>query len=112
MFACAGCQHIKGVVLDARQHPLPTAIFSVGRPDAIAVYARHKVDAFGRFDFELSSIDETDLYVYDQTDPESTLRHLDPNELSDHMRIILPRGEPGTGEMNDDMLTVPPGANP
>ncbi|HVX84384.1 MAG TPA: hypothetical protein VH253_06175 [Phycisphaerae bacterium] len=110
--ACAACQHIKGVVLDAREHPLPSAVLSVGRPDAIAVYATHHVDAFGRFDFQLSSLDDTNLYVYDQHDPTSTLRHLDPGELNDHMRIILPSGQPGTGEINDDMMTIPPGANP
>jgi hypothetical protein len=103
-----GCNHIQGVVLDERQRPLETAVFSVGRPDAIATYGTHKVDARGRFNFQLSAIDETNLYLYDGAgDPQATLRHIERNEMSDHMRILMRRANPR--QPGDDMMKVPPG---
>jgi hypothetical protein len=105
MAAVGGCSHIAGVVVDERQRPVTTAVLSVGRPDAIAVYETHKVNAQGRFDFQLSGIDETNLYAYDGAgDPRMTLRHIDPSELGTHMRIMLPRAAPA-----DDVMKVPPG---
>jgi hypothetical protein len=106
--AAGGCSHIAGVVVDERQRPLPTAVFSIGRPDGLATYGTHKVDSRGRFDFQLSAVDETNLYVYDGAgDPMSTLQHVDRNQISNHMKIELKRAVPGEGR--EDLMTVPPG---
>jgi hypothetical protein len=106
--AVGGCSHIAGVVLDERQRPLETAVFSIGRPDGIATYGTHRVDSRGRFDFQLSGIDETNLYVYDgAAEPQATLRHIDRNEMSTHMRVVMRRANPR--EQDDDVMHVPPG---
>ncbi len=106
--AVGGCSRIAGVVVDEHNRPVPTAIFSVGRPDAIATYGTHRVDARGRFSFQLSAVDETNLYVYDgAADPGLTLEHVDRSQLGPQMRVPLHRARPGDQE--EDLLKVPAG---
>ena len=92
-----GCIHLKGTVIDdASGKPLRTAVLTIGRPNGIAVYASHGVDQNGAFDFQIASIDETNVYVYDSaTDPEAAV-HLEKAQLGEKMRIrlrALPRQE-------------------
>lgn len=100
----AGCAHLKGVVIeDPSGRPMRTAVFTVGRPNGIAILDRHTVDGRGAFDFSLFPTDENDLYLYDGAgDPELTMRRVDASEMSDHMRLFLraaPRQNPGDGDM-------------
>ncbi len=101
--AMGGCMHVKGVVLDDRSNqPMRSAVFTVGRPNGIAVLDRHAVDSGGRFDFYLLPTDADDLFLHDSmADPEFTMRRVDPSEINDHMKLLLrpaPRQNPG-----DDM---------
>ena len=96
-----GCMRVKGVVEEAPGRPSQHAIFSVGRPDGIAIYATHHVNAKGEFDFKMSMTDENDLYVYDgRGDPVTTLRRINQGEISTHMKLLVPRGR-----MDSDMMT-------
>jgi len=91
----AACTHLQGVVEQAPGRPMPTAVFSVGRPDGIAVYEQHRADNRGRFDFYILPIDETNLYLYDgAADPRLTLRRIDRSEMSTHMHLDLPAANP------------------
>jgi hypothetical protein len=97
--ALAGCMRVKGVVLEATgNRPVKTAVLTVGRPDGIAVYSSHKVDANGAFDFRISTVDVHNVYVYDgAAAPELTVQHLTESQLGDDMKIRLakpPRQEP------------------
>lgn len=104
------CSHIKGVVVDERNRPVASAILSIGRPGSIGVFEPHKVDARGRFDFQVSPLDSTNVFLYDGAgDPQATLRQIDQNDLSDHMQLLLHRAAPGAGE---DFMAIPPGITP
>jgi len=89
----AGCTHLKGVVLEDRTElPVKTAVFTVGLPGGVGVFEKHAVDDEGRFDFYISPTDESHLYLSDgKGDPVLDLRRVDSREMSDHMKIILPR---------------------
>lgn len=89
---CAsGCTQVAGEVVDPRGRPHTSAVFSIGHPDGLGAFARHKVDAHGRFKFTLMGSDESYLYVYDGSgDPIMTTRRVDRSEISQSMRIILP----------------------
>ena len=91
--ALGGCTHVRGVVVEERTgKPFSTAVFTVGRPDGIGVFQTNSVDRNGRFDFQISPTDESALYVHDSSgDVTSTMRRIDHSEISDHMRIVLPR---------------------
>ena len=99
----SGCTHVKGVVLeDQTNRPCRSAVLSIGRPDAIAVYARHTVDRQGQFDFYMSPTDESNLYLYDgAADALMTMRRIDRTEIGEHMRLVLHRaagaGDSGVG---------------
>jgi hypothetical protein len=99
-----GCTHLKGVVVEeATGRPVRTAVLTVGRPNGIAVFERHPVDAHGAFDFSILPIDETNVYIYDSSaDPELTTEHLDPGQLSDKMRLTMgppPKQQPSMMEV-------------
>lgn len=98
--ALQGCTHVKGIVTDEVTHrPVPSAIFSIGRPDGIAVYATHHVDGNGKFDFSVFSLDESNVYVYDGAgDPRMTMQHLDRTALNADMHVKLFQMENGGGE--------------
>jgi hypothetical protein len=84
------CTHISGVVEQAPGRPLTTAVFSVGRPDGIAMYEQHHVDSRGHFDFYVIPTDEQHLYLYDSAgDPRATLRRIDPMEMRKGMHIMM-----------------------
>lgn len=90
--ASQGCASVAGVVVDPRGKPHPTAAFSVGRPDGLGSYANHRVNKEGRFKFSILGSDENYLWVYDsESEPMATARRIDRTEISDHMRIVLPR---------------------
>ena len=95
--ALGACTHVKGIVVDdvtGRSHP--SAVFTVGRPDGIGVLQRNSADGNGRFDFQISPLDESALYVYDgSAEPSSTMKRIDRTEINDHMRVTLPRTHPG-----------------
>ena len=91
----AACTHLQGVVEQAPGRPSSTAIFSVGRPDGIAVFDQHRVNVRGHFDFYVLPIDESNLYLYDgAADPRLTLRRIDASEMSTHMHLDLPAANP------------------
>ena len=97
--ALAGCMRVKGVVLEASgNRPVKTAVLTVGRPDGLAVYSLHKVDANGAFDFRISTVDIHNVYVYDgAAPPELTVQHLTESQLGENMQVRLakpPRQEP------------------
>ena len=96
--ALPACTHVKGIVVDDRPgRPHPDAVFTVGNPDGIGVLQRNHADRNGRFDFYISPTDESLLYVYDSTQGASnTMRRIDHTEISDHMRVTLPRTIPDT----------------
>jgi hypothetical protein len=84
------CTHVAGVVEQAPGRPLPTAVFTIGRPDGIAIYASHHVDARGHFDFHVPATDEQHLYVYDgAADPRLTMRRIEPMEMRQDMHIMM-----------------------
>ena len=91
--ALAGCTQVKGQVLDAQtKAPLTGVTFTGGRPDSISVFARHKVDSEGRFDFSIAPTDEQYLYLWDgQGNPELHAMHIDPTQISNHMKIFYHR---------------------
>lgn len=96
LLAAGACTHVKGVVLEDRtRRPVQEAEFTVGRPDGLGVFARHKVDKEGKFNFYISPTDEDFLFVWDgKGDPLLDVRKIDRNEISDHMTIVLPlRGQ-------------------
>jgi len=86
----AACTHVKGVVLAAHtERPMANAQFTVGRPDMF-VLDRHRADSAGRFDFFISPLDETNLYVWDgRGDPTIAVRRIDRLEISDHMVLHI-----------------------
>jgi hypothetical protein len=88
--ALTSCTHVAGVVLgDRTERPVANAEFTVGPPNMM-VLDRHRVDSNGHFDFFISPIDETNLYVWNgQGDPSLGPRHIDPTEISSHMTIHL-----------------------
>ena len=93
MALTGGCMHLRGVVEEAPGRPSTTAILSVGRPEGVAVYSTHRVDAKGQFDFSMSMIDENNLYIYDgRGDPSSTLRRVDRSEMGLNMKLLVPPG--------------------
>jgi hypothetical protein len=96
--AAGGCTHIKGVVVeDPSGRAMKTARFSVGRPDSIAVYATHDVDARGGFDFYIAPTDENNLYLYDAAgDPQYTLQRIDRSQQSEKMQLRM-RPAPAAG---------------
>lgn len=83
------CTHVAGVVTRGNGSPARAALFSIGRPTAIVQYGTFPVDANGHFDFSISPTDEDNLYVYDKTNPDATMRLLRRDELSDHMQLRL-----------------------
>ena len=95
-----GCTHLKGVVEEAPGKPSRTAVFSVGRPEGVAVYSTHRVDSAGRFDFMIPAVDENNVYLYDERgDPSSTMRRVDRKEMGDHMQLMVPAGRSGNEMM-------------
>jgi hypothetical protein len=98
----AGCMHLRGAVVeDPSGKPLPTARFTVGRPDGIAVYETHDVDRSGLFDFYVGPMDTNAIYVYDRGSGVQSMRRIDREEMSDNMKIRIRRGSqempPGFG---------------
>ena len=87
----AGCMRLKGVVVDeASGKPFTSAVFTIGRPGGIAVFARHPVDSRGNFDFRIGPGEETNLYIYDSVgDPTLSIRKLQQFELGQNMRIRM-----------------------
>lgn len=83
------CTHVAGVVERRDGKPVPTAVFSIGRPTDIIMYGTYPVTADGHFDFYISPTDATNLYVYDKGNPEATMRQLQTNEINDHMKLRL-----------------------
>ena len=100
------CTHVRGVVVDeGTERPHPTAVFTVGRPDGIAIYQRNPVERNGRFDFYISPTDESTLYVFDSSwGAAATMRRIDRTEISDHMHVVMPRANPATG---DEYIPLP-----
>src|SRR3954468_24992509 len=92
VLATAGCAHLKGVVVDeVGNKPVRTAVLTLGRPDGIGVLESHNVDQNGAFDFRISTLDLNKVYVYDSVaGPEASI-HLRESELSEKMRVRLPR---------------------
>lgn len=88
-----GCTHLKGVVVEEQSgKPMRTAVLSVGRPGGLAVYATHRVDENGAFDFTLAPMDTTNIFLYDGAgDPETTMRHVEASEFSQNMKLRLRR---------------------
>jgi len=72
-------------------------VLSVGRPDGIAVYDSHTVDQNGAFDFNITTIDLSNIYVYDSiANPAMTMQHIDSTQLGEKMKLRLrppPRGD-------------------
>src|SRR6476620_3154709 len=96
------CTHVSGVVEQAPGRPLTTAVFTIGRPDGIAKYATHHVDARGRFDFSIIPTDESHLYLHDGAgDPRLTMRRIEAIELRKDMHIMLRPAGP-----NDDLTPM------
>jgi hypothetical protein len=99
--ALGACTHVRGIVVDeGTGRPRPSAVFTVGRPDGIAIYQRNPVDKNGRFDFYISPTDESSLYVYDSSwGAASTMRRIDRTEITEQMRVEMPRvsSEPDGG---------------
>jgi hypothetical protein len=89
--AFASCTtHVAGVVLGERtEQPATDAEFTIGPPNMI-VLDRHHVDRHGHFDFYISGIDETNLYLWNgKGDPAISPRHIDPTEISNHMVLHM-----------------------
>lgn len=92
----SACTQISGVVIDDRtKKPVPTAVFSVGRPDGLGSFAKYPVDKEGKFDFQIFMGDENYIYVWDdKSDPRLTLQHIDRNELRKNM-VVRMQPSPG-----------------
>ena len=108
----AGCAHVKGVAVDEISgKPLRTAAFTVGRPDGIAVYERHGVDANGVFDFYLSPTDANFLYVYDSAGaPAMTMERVDSQQISESMKLrVRPVSAAGRDIGGGSGLGIPAG---
>jgi len=87
------CTQLKGIVEESPGRPAITAALSVGRPGGISGATIHRVDAKGRFDFWIFTIDEHKIYLFDQTgDPQTTLRRIDRSEFGGQMYLTIPSG--------------------
>ena len=89
LLVLAGCAHVQGQVLyEGTKRPVPDAEFTIGHPNGVGVFARHKVDANGRFNFHISYTDDSHLYLWDgKGDADTAAQHIDRGEISDHMVI-------------------------
>ncbi len=89
--ALSACTHVSGVVLDPRsKKPVPTAVFSIGRPDGLGVFDKFKCDKDGKFDFSISPTDEPYIYVWDSAgDPGMTMQHIDRDQLRTNMTVYM-----------------------
>jgi hypothetical protein len=93
MAAVGGCTHLAGTVYDAQsKRPLPGAVFTVGHPAGIGVFDRKTADGYGRFDFQISPTDESQIYVYDGKSDPSSAQRVDKTEFGDHMKVYVRRG--------------------
>jgi hypothetical protein len=92
----AGCTHLAGQVLWAQgDTPVPTAEFTVGPPGSPLSTNHHHVNADGRFNFWISPLDTSDLWVWSGLgDPTLNAMHIDARTVGDHMRVILPAPMP------------------
>jgi hypothetical protein len=96
----AGCVRLKGVVQEEGSgRPVRTAVLTVGRPDGIGVLESHPVNQQGEFDFKISTADVHKVYVYDSAGSPEAALHLTESQLSDHMKLKLPRARRGEPEM-------------
>jgi hypothetical protein len=103
LLCASSCIHVKGVVLEERtEHPLRTAVVSVGRPNGIAVLDSHPVNSSGSFDFYILPTDDGELYVYDgAASPELTMEHIDQSQVSTKMKLRLnPAPKKGTSDID------------
>ena len=87
------------MVSDPGERPHPTAVLTAGRPGGISPAETHAVDNKGAFDFYFSSIEESNVYVYDAVNPDATMRRVDRSELSEKMKLHLrpPAADPFPG---------------
>jgi len=104
--ALTGCAHLKGVVTEpSSDRPMRSAVFTIGRPNGIAVYERHTVKADGSFDFYVLPTDEEELFLFDGlADPDLTMRRVSPSEFSEKMRLYL---RPAPRNVGPGALDVP-----
>jgi len=96
----SGCAHLKGVVLEeVSGRPVRTAVLTVGRPGGIGVLESHPVNQNGEFDFKISTADVHKVYLYDSAGSPDAALHLTESQLSDKMRLRLPRAPKPEPEM-------------
>jgi len=87
------CTQLKGIVEESPGRPATTAALSIGRPGGISGATIHRVDAKGRFDFWIFTIDEHNVWLFDQSgDPQTTLRRIDRSEFGNQMYLTIPSG--------------------
>ena len=100
LLTLSACTHVRGVVVDERTNEgLSTAILSIGRPDGIAIYWQYPVDSKGHFDFYISPVDESNLWLYDSNgDPRVTMIRIDRTQINEHMKLSL-RPAAANGDM-------------
>ena len=87
-----GCTHIAGVVVYQGSHiPAKGAVVSVGEPATGFNYQGHSVDKTGHFSFYTDPLDTTNIWVIPpHGDPSLDAIHLQPNQVSSHMYVVLP----------------------
>jgi len=87
----SACTHLSGVVLDERnKRPVPSAVFSIGRPTGLGSFQTFNVDKDGKFDFYISPTDDPYVYVYDgKGDPNQTIQHIDRTQLRENMTVYM-----------------------
>jgi len=96
LLTASGCMHLKGIVEEAPDRPATTAALSVGRPGGITDVTVHHVNAQGRFDFWIFTIDEHRVFLFDtEGELQTSMRRIDRSEFGNQMRLTLPSGRSG-----------------